>query len=124
MKVLEHSKKLNYVISQVEKIRKRAITLNDKVDDKKIRIVYYSCRDRVSNEGVYEKDLSISHFSAYSQEFDDGKVGDLGGSKEDLFKNMIKLEDLLNYVHKVFDFTFDNPENIKTTQYVLKNILN
>ena len=67
MKVLEHSKKLNYVISQVEKIRKRAITLNDKVDDKKIRIVYLFCRDRMNLDGVYEKDLSISHFSAYSQ---------------------------------------------------------
>jgi hypothetical protein len=50
-------------------------------------------------------------------------VGDLGSSKEDLFKSILKMEELLNYVHKVFDFKFENPENAKKTQRILQNIL-
>lgn len=36
--------------------------------------------------------MSLTHFSPYSQEFDDGKVGDISGSKDELFKTIIKME--------------------------------
>jgi hypothetical protein len=64
LRVLEDWQRLNYVISQIEKVRK-PIQAFENVEDKKIRIVYWTCRDRVGIDYQKENNLSISHFTPY-----------------------------------------------------------
>lgn len=69
--------------------------------------------------------MSITHFSSYGQQFDDGKVGEMGGSKEQMFTSIINMEELLKYVHeKAFEFSLENPVNAEQAQKICLKIRN
>jgi len=60
-------------------------------------------KNRVDAEnGQSAHEMVISHFTSYAQEFDDGKMGEIENSKEELFKSVIKMEKILKLVHPIF----------------------
>lgn len=58
-------------------------------------MVFLIEKNKVDSKGQTEQDKVISHFTNYSQEFDDGKLGELN-NKEELFKSVINVEKLIN----------------------------
>ncbi len=54
---------LNYVTSLIEKARRRAQAENNKIEEKKIRLLYIFDKDK---EEIL-KDIAITHFTSYNQ---------------------------------------------------------
>lgn len=106
MRVLEDSQYLNFILSLIEKVRRIIKPTKLEAVSKKIKLVYWFTRGRVSPKGEKEIEIPITHFSHIPQEFDDGKVGDMARSKEEIFNSVINMPDLLKYIHDSFEFTF------------------
>lgn len=68
---------------------------------KKVKVVYWFSRDQKSKDGEKETEIPITHFSNFSQEFDDGKIEDIAKEKGNII-NLINMEKLLQIVHKSF----------------------
>lgn len=126
LKVLEDARALNYITSNVEKVRKDSLDNSqpryEEVQDKRVRLVYLFQRGRKDLKAdVKEEDVPVSHFSPYTQEFDDGKLGEIS-NKTELFKTLINMEKLLDYVTSAFEFDIEG-ENPARTQHSLSKVL-